>query len=162
MKLNIIESNNYLSYDYVISILPTKYKRAFDKAYKWEPKLKSWTYNASQSAEAVAIGQKPLVFGYKNNIMHELAATYGLEYKYGDDEILRAGSLFKPENEDLADLVAYVWGKFGITSPITHYVTGTCLGYPTRDVYNFSSQYINPSDELKAGLNNHHNGNIIR
>jgi hypothetical protein len=156
MKLRSISStNDYLNFESVSEMLPSRHKRAFSKAYSWEPKLQSWKFDADESCKAVVSGNKPVAYGYRDDIIQELAERYGLEYN-------NAGVLFAPENEDVADLIAYAWGKWGVRSPLTHYVTGICLGYPVDDVTRFSMQYVDPSDELKKGLEKHERGDIIK
>lgn len=155
MKLAVInESVNYLSYENIRQMLPTRYTKALQKAYEWQPKLETQRLNADQQAELVLVGKKPLSYGHNERVLSELSNKYGLDSDYY--------SLFLPDNRDLAELITFTVGRFEIRSPVRHFIIGLCCGYPVESVEKFSSQYLRPDDNLAQGLSGHDMGNTIR
>ena len=151
MRLNFICESD-LEFKNVLNILPSKYQKAFRKAWEWEPKTKN--LDIDTTIQLVLNRQKPIGYGYKESILSEISDKFNLEHDLY--------SFFYDENRDIADLISFTIGRFEIRSPFRHFIIGICCGYDHDDVVKFSNAYINPNDELKRGLNNHDNGLIIR
>lgn len=145
----------YLTPEYVMSILPTRYARILQKALKWHnPTTEYILMTPEQQCVGVVNGLKPIVYGFKESTMQRRSQQFGLEYMHD--------CLFLPENADLADLVGYAISRFEIRSPIRHFVIGIACGYPLEEVIKFSKQYVTPNEEMSRGLSKHDDGNTVR
>lgn len=145
----------YLTTEYVMSILPTRYQRAFAKALKWSNPTASYIgLSDYDQAHAVLQRKKPLAYGFKEDTQKTLASQFRLENLHD--------CLFLPENGDLADLVGYAISRFEIHSPIRHFIIGIACGYPLDEVQRFASQYVRPTEQLQKGLQKHDKGDTVR
>ncbi len=150
MKLTILNE----SVNDILGMLPTRYKKAFSKAYTWPNKTSSYLWTPEESCEAVVKGIKPIAYGYNDKVKAVLADKYHLNNLHD--------CLFLDDNYDIADLVGYASSKFDIRSPIRHYLIGICCGYPINEVEKFANSYFNPGPELEAGFKNYDAKNIVK
>lgn len=155
MRMRIDENDTgYLTPEYVSSILPTRYSRVFQRAISWPTTSSSFIGSGpDKQAKAVVDGLKPIVYGFREDVMTILSVNFGLEH---------AGNcLFLSDNRDIADLLSYAEAKFEIHSPIRHFIIGVCCGYPLADVVRFSRQYVRPDESLGRGLEKHDRGDVV-
>lgn len=129
-----------------IDHVPQRYWAAWNKVYGWEPKR--FYKGESQNIKAVLSGKKPIaVFVdkyYINKHKDELDQRGALISDYKD--VGRSDvSVVLPGNRDVLEMVDHFqkndWTWAGNNERWKHAFLGVVLGYPLKEVIDFSSKY---------------------
>lgn len=116
--------------------IPIDFKRLWRKALGWRPRLDSVSQPASAAASAVAQGKRPLLYGWRNDLIAALARSTGLTYVEAGGVAMAA----RPENRDLLDFMGWTHVA-GLPTHVAHAIRGIILGYPLSIIENWVSEH---------------------
>lgn len=128
----------------IIQMLPTSHQAAFKKAYAWKPRLSLQSADARTNLAHIVAGRKPAMIVTKpKQETIRLLVEKGLMVQPSVGDTIIATTY---DNEDIADLINYVYAKWSINTPELHYVVGICMGYPIEEVERFTEKYYGDLD----------------
>jgi hypothetical protein len=126
--------------------IPPEHWKAFQKAINWKPKTRIWGETPEQAAQRVQAGLKPLIGGFEDEIINQLADRHNLATRKVGNKFL----LTMQNNEDLIDAFEWV-----ISAPIEdhhkNYLWGVLYGYPTTDILDYCKLDV-PPDIIQASV----------
>jgi len=134
MRLDTINSDIWAD---VNQCIPAGLRSAWHKALGWRPRLSAQGQPPSKAAQAVAQGKRPLLYGWRNDVVEHAARQQGLPVTLVGQVAVAALA----ENEDLVGLMSWTHTE-KLPSHIAHAIRGVLLGYPLSDVEDWVRTHV--------------------